>query len=67
MLFVPDPNDIAYRKDHIRIEDASVRMAIHLEFLSFLDSYKIPYAILQGDEQTRLTKLQQLLGISKGQ
>jgi nicotinamide riboside kinase len=61
LLIVPDPTDIPYRKDDVRIEDASVRAAIHVEFISFLEGHKIPFSLLSGDKPTRFRRLGKLV------
>lgn len=60
-LIIPDPSDIPYRNDPIRIETARTRTALHETFVSFFGSHNIPFQLLSGDQPTRLLKLARLL------
>lgn len=60
-FFLLDPVDVIYEKDNVRQEDEGVRQAFHKAFLDFFQEYRIPYELLSGTIEERITKVDKIL------
>lgn len=60
-LFLLNPKNAPFIQDAERREDEITRSKIHLEYLNFFADHNIPYELLSGSLEERITRVDQFL------
>ena len=61
-VFLLDPTDIIYETDDIRQENEATRQKNHDAFVTFFEEKQIPYELLSGTVEQRITRIEGILG-----
>lgn len=56
-----DPADVPYQIDDVRQEDEQVRQGFHNAFLEFFQESGIPFELLSGTVEERITRVDQII------
>lgn len=60
-LYLLDPTNVPFKQDRIRTEDATTRERIHLTYLDFLSENRIPFTLLSGSLQERISQVHEFI------
>lgn len=56
-----DPNDVPYKTDDVRQENEEVRQAFHNAYLEFFKETAIPFELLSGSLEERISRVDQII------
>lgn len=56
-----NPADVLYQSDDVRQEDEQVRQGFHSAFLEFFEESGIPFELLSGTREERITRVDEII------
>ena len=60
-IFIADPADVPHQEDNVRSEDSETRLKIHEAFVAFFERNNIPFELLSGTVEQRISRVDQIL------